>query len=169
MKKYIKIIIILCINIPNLAFSREMCLPNDTVSIVLNSSIGGSGGSSNNYDNTNQTWNASFSYGVVRGIAACLSSNYGLGSYGIYTDNGGTLTDNGAVVTGGEANGNHCWCKLLHPAVSAWVYDSSYGYADAAECTRYGTTQSGCAQRCSGHFATSSTNLSKSIYKSIEN
>ena len=136
--------------VPYKSFAVTACVSNDTRAVVL-IPASASTGPTGIWDNATQTWKVPFSYGTVHGIAACLSSNYGKGQGGIYRENNGILFDNGARVVGGEANGTHCWCKLTYPAVSFWVYDSSYGYNTIDECTRYGTTGSGCAQRCSGH------------------
>ena len=145
---------LLFVIIPYNSFALDACVPNDSVAVVL-TPASASSGPTGVWDNSTQTWKVPFSYGTVHGIAACLSSNYGKKQGGIYKENSGMLVDNGTKVVGGEANGNHCWCKLTYPVVSYWVYDSSYGYADAAGCTGYGYGTPeygyGCAQRCSGH------------------
>ena len=148
--------VLFCLIQPVFVYAREYCVPNDTVSILLDSSIGSQGDSTYDsnfsYDYLAITFSAPFSYGTVKGIGACLSSNYGLDAGSIYTDNGGVLTDNGAVVTGGETNGRHCFCKLLHPVVSAWMYSMSKESVEKCIVGSNGSGLGGCAQNCVGLF-----------------
>jgi len=84
-------------------------------------------------------------YGTLYGIAACLSSNFGVPDGGnisqsIYTDNGGVLIDNGNIVVGGEQNGSYCWCRITYPVVSNWMWIAAPSW--------YQKTNSPCAWRC---------------------
>jgi len=109
----------------NNAKAEEMCITEDAVPIVLDASSTSVTSFSNKVATT--TWYASTNYGTFVGRSACLSSNYNTGWHGVYKANDGVLIDNGAVVVGGEynsaSNGTlYCWCKLIHPVVSLWVY-----------------------------------------------
>ena len=126
-----RLILILGMLITLPALATTMCAVDDTVVVVLDPTIGGTG---NTYDNTAGTWRTTFSYGAISGISACLSSNYSKSQGGyIYG-----LTDNGNPVVGAERNGGHCWCKMTHPMASAWVFnDSNSASYCASNCTFY--------------------------------
>jgi len=131
MKKII-MIIALTIAIPTTLVAATMCSKNDTITIMLDPSIGDSSNSTYGYSTAQSTWWTAFPYGTVRGISACLSSKYGQSLGGAVAD----LHDNNALVVGGETNGEHCWCKMTHPAASLWVFNYTSGSA------------SGCADGC---------------------
>ena len=122
MKKLMMIIVLM---IPMVAQSATMCSKNDTITIMLDPSIAGTNYSYNTAQSTWWTW---FPYGTVRGISACLSSNYGKSYGGAVAD----LHDNNELVVGGETNGEHCWCKMTHPAASLWVFN--YTSSSASDC-----------------------------------
>jgi len=138
-----KILLILCLIVPTHLFGATMCVKDNTVSFLLDSTIGGTNHGSNN---TYSTWWASFPYGTIRGISACLSSNNGksMGGYVSKLTDTDPETEITSRVVGGETNGLHCWCKMTHPAVSRWVF--FYSYSSLDECARY------CAIRC-GNYA----------------
>ncbi|MBR5354808.1 MAG: hypothetical protein IK122_01630, partial [Alphaproteobacteria bacterium] len=108
--------------------AATMCSKNDTITIVLDPSISGTDYS---YGTGQSTWAGWFSYGTIRGISACLSSNYGKSQGGTVSN----LHDNGELVIGGETNGEYCWCKMTHPVASLWVY--SHVRSPASECAAY--------------------------------
>lgn len=117
-----KIFIVFLILICGPVFATSMCVNDDTVAVVFDASINGTGGSGS----ADGSWYTIFSYGRVYGVSACVSQ-----TYGTVVDE---ITDNGAIITGGEANGGICYCKMLHPAVSAWVYRNSIGGRCSSEC-----------------------------------
>ena len=131
-----KIFIVFFILICGPVFATSMCVNDDTVVVVLDASINGTGGS-HSQTSTGGTgdWNTIFSYGRVYGVSACVSQNYGS-----VVDE---ITDNGAIVTGGESNGGFCYCKMLHPAVSRWVFHYS---GTAANCA------ANCAYSCEYNY-----------------
>ena len=137
-------------------FAATMCVKDDVVSIVLDPGIGSSTTATYSGSGVTTQWTTSFSYGTIRGIAACLSSNYGQ-SMGGYVQQ---LSDNGERVVGGETNGLHCWCKMTHPAVSLWVFYDSY--SSAGECARY------CAYNC-GNIARNYSALRGGLFGSVRN
>ena len=101
------------------AHATTMCMASDTVAVILDPDINGT-----NYTYTSGEWTTNFDYGDVSGIATCNSTS---GSYGTaypqYNFEQGTT-------------GVYCWCRMLRPARSAWVYSGAYGSASfcAANC-----------------------------------
>ncbi|MBR2392934.1 MAG: hypothetical protein IKB05_00380 [Alphaproteobacteria bacterium] len=72
----------------------------------------------------------------IKGVSAC-SNVKGDTDYAIYSD--------GALPTLSDASSEvnfYCWCKMVEPAVSSWVYTNIY------------TPASNCAFYCSGNCAT---------------
>ncbi len=67
----------------------------------------------------------------IQGVAFCGSQN---GSYGAKSE---TVTTSSTS----DDNNKNCWCKMVSPAVSSWVFSYSYPYA--------GT----CATSCAGYCA----------------
>ncbi len=133
-----KIFLMMCglfIAIP--AFGTNMCVDDDTVAVVMDASQNGTG-SSGSQLSTGGTgeWNVTFAWGRVYGVSACLSANYGATL--------DEITDNGAIVVGGELNGGTCYCRMTHPAASRWVFRNSIGSASrcasdcALDCGTYG-------------------------------
>ena len=101
-------------------FATTMCAINDSVAVILDPTIAGTAG--NTLDSTLGTWYATFPYGKIYGISACIDTNWGK-SIGGYVE---TLTDtNGNRMQGNEKLGQYCWCKLTHPVASRWVYFSN--------------------------------------------
>lgn len=105
------------------ARAASMCMSNDMVGIILDPDIEPTG-----YTYTAGEWTVTAPYGTLSGIATCIST---AGSYGVaypqYNFEQGTT-------------GGHCWCRMLHPSRSAWVY--SYAGGSAKNCA------SGCAYSC---------------------
>ena len=134
-----KILIILCLMTPIASFADStMCVNNDAVSILLDPSIAGTDSS---YNTAQSTWWAWFPYGTVRGISACLSSNYSksMGGYVSKLEDTNPATGVTSRVVGGETNGMHCWCKMTHPAASLWVFRNTYSSDSvcALDCAHY--------------------------------
>lgn len=108
------------------AFGTNMCVDDDTVAVVLDGSQNGTGGGSTGTGE----WNVTFAWGRVYGVSACLSANYGTAL--------DEITDNGAIVVGGESNGIYCYCRMTHPASSRWFYRIYFqGNNCARECASY--------------------------------
>ncbi len=111
------------------ANATTMCVESDMVAIVLDPDIAGTG-----YTNTSGEWTATFPYGTVSGISTCNSTS---GSYGVARPNANF--EQGTT-------GVYCWCRMLRPARSAWVYRSAY--SSASDCA------SNCASYCGRHVRT---------------
>ena len=139
--------------------ASTMCVNNDSTSIVLDPTIDGT---NYTYSAADFTWSANFPYGTVSGIAACLSSNHGKG----YSQSATNLTDENpdtgvtSPVVGGERNGLHCFCRMLHPAASLWVFIYSSGSAD--DCFAL------CASSCGGHVR-SRADFRAGVFGSVRN
>ena len=126
MKKICAILMIMAV-VPS--FATTMCTLSDTRAVVLDPSVAPSTYSNNAAD---MTWNATFPYGKVYGMAACVST-------------GGTQYQPTTTVeiAGGETSGRYCWCKLIHPVASRWVFNNHTGSASncagncASSCGNY--------------------------------
>ena len=116
-----KIIILLVAFLPILAYGENMCVKNGSVMVVLDPQIGGTALANNA---TGKTWSTRFSYGVISGIGGCFS------------DVGSVL---GAIASDQNITpytvGGRCYCKMLRPIESAWVYGG-------------GDTTFSCSARC---------------------
>ena len=91
-----------------------------------------------NYSATEQVTTPSF---TVRGVAGCSKS--GGTAYTTTTDILTTLT------TASDENNNKCWCKMVTPVVSKWVYIRSYEHI--------GSCAKSCAYRCEEAMANNAT------------
>lgn len=134
MKKYL--IVLCCLFLNFSAQANTMCVANDTVAVVLDPTIGCAG---NSGLLTDTSWKASFPYGTIYGVSACLSSNFGESRGNIVIG----LQDNGITVHGGERNfdannNSFCWCKLTSPVMSGWIFYERTSYtACTASCAAY--------------------------------
>jgi len=115
---------------PVMAHAANMCIKNDAVMVVLDPQVGGS---SNGYSNTGKTWSTKFSYGIISGIGGCYSN--------VGATQGGVASDQNITP---YTTGTHCYCKMLKPAESAWVYS---GYSDNSYCAY------NCANYCASYAA----------------
>ena len=146
-----KLIMIIALIMPMMAQAATMCSKNDTITIMLDPSVAGEGYSYNTAQSKWWTW---FTYGTVRGISACLSSNYGKSLGGYVAD----LHDNNELVVGGETNGEHCWCKMTHPAASLWVF--RHTYSSASDCADL------CANNC-GYYVRYYSGMRSGLFGSV--
>ena len=148
-----KIIMLISLILPIATNAATMCVQNNNVSILLDPAIEGTNYSYNTAQSTWWTW---FPYGTIRGISACLSSNYGQSRGGYISQ----LTDQGSRVVGGETNGEHCWCKMTHPAASLWVFHNADG--SGTDCANL------CAIYC-GYYARYYSDLRRGLFGSVRN
>lgn len=121
--------------VPMVAQATTMCATDDTIAVVLDPMINGS---TTAYNADLFEWSTTFSYGTVFGIATCVdtagSSNQVVAEL---------KSSDGTVATGGERSGRYCWCQMIHPARSRWVFRNAYGSVDL--CGSY------CADHCGGY------------------
>ena len=68
-------------------------------------------------------WSATCGGIGIQGVVFCGSKGAG----GLF----GTTTDN-VVATSKNEDNKYCWCKMVSPAVSSWVYSGSF--TDGATC-----------------------------------
>ena len=139
-------VLMLCL-LPIYANATDMCARDDTMVLVFDKDIGGSGYGNNA---TEWTWWTSFAYGRIAGDATCLSVKEGLGrtgTMGAYYGTGDyskTFIEVEPGLKGTDSDGNdrkYCWCKMTHPVSSRWVF-SDRAYADSSSCA------SDCAASC---------------------
>ncbi len=142
MKRILIALIILCVATP--LHATTMCAAEDTTAVILDPSINGTGYKS---DANTMTWNTTFPYGTIYGVAACLSVNGG--------SSGTVNTDLNAG--GGEKEGGYCWCKMTHPAASRWVFNHSFSASNCASL---------CAYYCASH-APSNAALRSGLFGSV--
>ena len=104
-------------------YATTMCAANDSVAVVLDPSI--------NYttisvDKEVMTWSATFPYGIISGVSACINVTGQMPVKNLtHTVNGVTKT-----VVGGEQTGSNCWIRMTHPVVSQWVFYRAIADAD---------------------------------------
>lgn len=72
----------------------------------------------------------------VTGIAQCSSQSGSLGS---------ALTSLKTVSSNDAGDDKHCWCKMISPAISRWVF--AYSYGTASKCSY------SCVARCSYYLS----------------
>ncbi len=142
MKRILVIFIMLCFVTP--LYATTMCASEDTTAVILDPSINGTGYKN---DSNTMTWNTTYPYGTIYGVAACLSVNGGTqGTINYDLDAGG-----------GEKEGGYCWCRMMHPASSRWVFNRS---DSASNCA------SDCAGTC-GHNARGNAALRSGLFGSV--
>lgn len=140
MKKILIIINIIMFIIPT--YAVDMCASNNAVTVVLDPSSTANSEQRKTYQETN-TWVVTPSTGgIISGTAACLTFVPDSQIYSSGYAYSGILKDNDQEVVGGERNGSYCWCKMTHPAVSAWVYFYGGGCNNS-----FSTCLNGCVSR----------------------
>ncbi len=113
-----KVLIYACmIFVPCVVFGATMCAKNNTLVIALDPKV-----APTTYSYSGNKWTATFSSGIFKGVSTCVASSGG--SMGSTTTGGVPLT-----AATGERNGQYCWCKLVHPVASRWVFFRDYGSA----------------------------------------
>lgn len=149
MKRFFVIIFAL---LPIYANATDMCARDDTMVLVFDKVIEGSGHGGNA---TEWIWWVNFAYGRIAGEATCLSAAEGLGrtsGQGAYYGTGDyskAFIEAEPGLKGTDSDGNdrkYCWCKMSHPVSSRWVFSNAY--ADLSACA------SGCAAVCSFNVRT---------------
>ncbi len=121
---FVLFLLVSCFNFS--AFAITKCIDTS----VFSSCIFSNGSGSNFYSTCGSI--------SVRGVAFCG------------TGNGGNSV--GEVQTSSSSGDNtNCWCRMIDPAVSLWVY--AVGYANEASCL------SSCASRCAQYFQNNSNSL----------
>ena len=127
-----RIIVVLGMILPVAVNAANMCIKDDAVMIVLDPQVAGTALSNNS---KGKTWSTRFSYGIISGIGGCYSN---VGS------TQGVVASDQVNITPYTTQGGYCYCKMLKPVESAWVYS---GYTDGSNCAN------NCASRCSSYAA----------------
>ena len=119
----IMLLTLLCIQS---SYAANMCVKDDAVMVVLDPQIGGTALSNNA---TGKTWSTKFSYGVVSGIGGCYSA--------VGTTQGQVATNQVDITP--YSSGTYCYCKMLRPISSPWVYSGYNGNLNycASLCASY--------------------------------
>ena len=128
--------------------ATTMCMSSDTTAIILDPDIEGDNYTQSALTGGTGTWSTTFSYGTVSGIATCNTTS---GSFGVAYPQ----YDFDQGVTG-----QYCWCKMLRPARSAWVYNNDRG--SASDCGTY------CAYDC-GYNVRYSVGFRRGVFGSAGN
>ena len=128
-----KLILIICgIMMIGSSYAVTLCKKNNTAIAVLNKVVGGS------LTTSGLTWSVAMTDGnTVHGKALCTAmpgSGFGVVNTGV-----ADTTDTGV----------NCFCKMMGPATSYWVFANEY--ADATAC------DSGCASVCGNYMAGTAT------------
>ena len=127
MKKHLIIAGIICAASIPPAYAVTKCVKLTPSTLCTTSSSNGS------------NWYATCGGIEIQGVAFCGSQEGA--SEGVTTE---------TVTTSSTSDDNrHCWCKMVSPAVSSWVF--SFSYTDAGSCT------SNCAYSCAGRAQSQST------------
>lgn len=121
-----KIIVLFLTLAPIVCYAADtMCVKPTTTVVVLDPNINGTALASNA---TGKTWSTQFPYGIISGIGGCSNESPNV--------QGAVASDQNITPYTG---GTYCYCKMLRPIESAWVFSGlSTGYTCANSCTRYG-------------------------------
>ena len=131
------------------ANATTMCMTSDSTSIILDPSVDGT-----NYTSSaaNATWSVTFPDYTVSGIASCnsLSGTFGTAS----------PEYNNQITAGYQDGQSNCWCRMMGPVRSAWVFYRTF--SSASECA------SECADYC-GYFVRGNANVRGGVFGSAGN
>ena len=125
--------VVLGMILPVAVNAANMCIKDDAVMIVLDPQVAGTALSNNR---TGKTWSTRFSYGVISGIGGCYS-NVGA-TQGVVASDQVNITP--------YSSGKYCYCKMLKPMESAWVFSGYIGGGDI-------NCDIDCASTCSSRAA----------------
>ena len=128
---YLFIIFILC---PIFAYGASVCVPPNMYVAVL---VPESDGVSSTYDNSGN-WTVTFDY-TTAGVNSATTSNVA----GVSSCNEipGTVNSAAGYISASSSDtGKYCWCEMVKPLVSEWVF--AYEYADDSTCA------SSCTAKC---------------------
>lgn len=115
-----KTILFIMAFLPIFAHAENMCVKNGSIMVVLDPQIGGTALANNA---TGKTWSTKFRYGVISGIGACSEE--------VGTVQGAVASDQNISP---YSTGRYCYCKMLRPIESAWVYSGIYSVSCASRC-----------------------------------
>ena len=120
-------------------------MTNDTTAIILDPSVAGTNHTGNT---TESTWSVTFPNYTISGIASCnnIDGKWAT-AYPEYND----------VFTPGQTTGPNCWCRMLKPVRSAWVFYDTF--SSASECATK------CASYC-GNYVRFGTSFRSGLFSS---
>ncbi len=130
-----------CLGFVGTAFGITLCKKTNTAVAVLNKTVGGVKTSAGNH-----AWEVNMNDGItVKGKALC-------------SEMPGVKDQVNTGVADTVDSGLNCFCKMMAPATSYWVY--LQGYETAASC------ESGCSNICGDHMATDRS-FRSAVYEAI--
>lgn len=119
-------------------WAANMCVKNDTVMVVLDPTIWAT--SANVTSNVaERTWSAKHSYGTISGISGCYTKP---------STNTPLIPTNQSAISQ-ASTGSGCYCKMLRPAISQWVYIPCPNCTTETQCGPNGE----CVRRCGVSFS----------------
>jgi len=135
------------------AHGIDTCVKTGTYVGIFRNNTNGTTSESNA---TNKTWQVTYDYGTLMGIASCNEIS------------GTANTPKTNLVTTTGDTGRYCWCKMWPvPAYGAesgptsyWMYLSDYGSGNSSACA------SGCAGACETAMKTNAT-FRTALFESI--
>ena len=142
-----KIVITLITLLPIVAYGDNMCVKDGSILVVLDPQIAGTALSNNQ---EGKTWSTQFSYGVVSGIGGCYND--------VGSTTGGVASDQVNITP--YTTGSYCYCKMLKPVESAWVYSGLSNYY-TSRCA------DNCASTCSSSTAGAAVALRAGMFGNI--
>ena len=136
-------ILVVCASVA--VHAATMCVRDDTIMVVLDTT---KYQTSSSFNRNEMTWSITFPYGTITGVASCNATANT--STGVSDANMATYT-----------TGKYCWCKMLKPVASKWIFYSDMNYVH--------TCDESCARNCANHFGPENsisqrTRLFNSIY-----
>lgn len=136
------------------ATAADLCVRNDTMVVAMNPTVNATSSTYTSWTEGSK-WSATFNYGVLHGIGICGGA-WGTASAAgveppINIQNGLSL----------DKDGTQCYCKILRPIQSRWVY-SGWERGSSAQplCKDY------CAQGCASAVRGSHA-VRKGLFKSV--
>ena len=124
-----KIIVLFLTLAPIVCYAADtMCVKPTTTVVVLDPNINGTALANNA---TGKTWSTQFPYGVVSGVGGCSTNAAATPS---------AIASNQTNITP-YTGGTYCYCKMLRPIESPWVYSGKSHNGCATICASYCSSQ----------------------------
>lgn len=152
---------VLCLCVFGAGYAATTCVHPKTKIFTLKKSVNGT---STSYDRNDFTWTVTFGYDLIpndsssrkiTGAATCneISTNADGGAAKMGDANGYLRASNADM-------GTYCWCSLVSPVSSWWVFYKSY--SDESECA------SNCARDCAAAVSADTNKFrSSGVYMAI--
>lgn len=96
----------------------------------------------------------------IKGIAACSQDAGPVPGATNFDDSNVDIELLPTVYSNGNYNNNECWCRIISPAISRWVY-TGMTYADGSDCSY------NCAKECAYMIADKRSEASYDFRRSL--